>query len=270
MGKLGQILVAFCCFFAVVAQAQTPVCTPNVLYTDSAVGVYPRPYIAGDPYSKGIEKPACIGKPYSFVWTLKVPDSVPIAGLGTFPLDSASLTLTGAISGLPTGITYACNPPNCTFKKKTIGCVLLSGTPPAINAVKDYNLVITVKVYTIIATNITFPGAIAPGEYILKLLAANNALCTTATTDLSEVSQMQAVPNPTNGKTAILIESNVSDKFTFTVTDLLGRTVYEVPLSIQSGANAVEFDASHLPNGVYIYTLSKGSRVQSNKLIVNN
>jgi hypothetical protein len=116
---------------------------------------------------------------------------------------------------------------------------------------------------------LTFPGALAEGSYDVKLYGANDTRCTTSAYDLDEVGNMSAFPNPTNGKTTIRIESTVSDKFEFSVTDLLGRTIQTRPLSIQAGLNTFDLDVTSFPNGVYIYNLTKGSRTVSNKLIVN-
>ncbi len=278
-----HLIFGFFAFFVTEVNAQTPVCKPDTIrYRDSLSGVYPLPYIDSVRPNGGIDKVACLTKAYSFVWTIKVGDTLTVPnpfGAGTIqvPLDSVLIGKSSAIAGMPTGLSYACNPPNCVWKKQTYGCVALSGSPAATNAIKTYPLVISGKAYPggFYASlfpngyDLTFPGAIAPGSYDLKVYAANDTRCTTAADDLTEVSGMTAVPNPTNGKTVIRIESTVSDKFTFNVTDLLGRRVISRPLSIQSGQNTFDLDVTGLPNGIYIYTLSKGNRVMSNKLIIN-
>lgn len=276
-----HLVLGFFCLFASALNAQTP-CIADIKYKDSSSGVYPLPFVATTRPNGGIDKAACISKAYSFVWTIKVGDTINVPnplGAGTIavPVDSVLIGKTSAISGLPVGINYACNPPNCTWKKRTDGCVALSGTPTAANTVKTYPLVISGKAfpggfYASLFPNgydVTFPGAIAEGSYDLKLYAANDTRCTTAAEDLTEVSALSATPNPTNGRTVIKIESTVSDKFEFTVTDLLGRRVINRPLSIQSGQNTFDLDMTSLPNGIYMYSLSKGSRIMSNKLIVN-
>ena len=284
MSKIVRLILISCVslWATSVLSAQTAPCIPDVKYKDSASGVYPLPFVAVTRPNGGIDKAACLGKSYSFVWTVKVGDTVNVAnpfGAGTIPvpLDSVTIARTAAIVGLPVGLNYACNPPSCSWKKKSDGCVLLSGTVAATNAIKVYPLTISGLVFASGAIGaifpngyaLTFPGALAEGQYDLKVVAATDAACRVATEDLTEVSALTATPNPTNGKTRFQIESNVADKFQFSVTDLLGRTVHSTPLSIQSGLNTYEFDATILPNGIYIYTLSKGSRVMSNKLIVN-
>lgn len=271
------LFVVFCCIFSTI-QANAQACQPDARYRDSLVGVYPSPVTATNP-NGGINKPACIGRAFSFTFTVKVSDSITVPILGRIPLDSLTMATTGAVANLPTGLTYACNPGNCIFRKNTTGCVIIQGTPAAANMIKNYSLVISGKAFS---SNFifqsaypngypaTFPGDLFPGEYILRLLANNDPGCVSATNDLTEVSNFTAFPNPTNGKTVITIESSVSDKFEFSLTNIMGQRLETRPLSIQAGTSAFEFNTSHLPNGIYMYALSKGSRVVSNKLIVNH
>jgi hypothetical protein len=268
------ILVAFLCAFSAI-QANAQACLPDVRYKDSTVGVYPAPVTATNP-NGGITKAACIGKPYSYVFTVKISDTILALGQ-RIPLDSLTMKTTGAVAGMPTGLTYACNPANCVFKKNTTGCVIIQGTPAATNAVKSYPLVISGSAYSSAISFLypngypaDFPGPLFPGEYTLKLLATNDPGCVSATNDLKEVSNFSAFPNPTNGKTIITIESSVSDNFEFSLTNSLGQRMETRALNIQAGTNAFQFDASLLPNGIYIYALSKGNRIVSNKLIINN
>ena len=273
MRRISLSIIVCMLFAAVTAHAQ---CVPDPQYADSLAGVYPLPVTAATP-NAGINKPACITKPFSFVFTVKVSDTIAVnspLGLIRLPLDSVLIARTGAIDSLPAGITYTCNPPSCGWKKKTTGCVLLSGTPTAINQIRTYNLKISGKAFTYLTPagyDLTFPGILAEGQYSIKVLAANNALCQgVSTSDLAEINAFDAVPNPTNGKTIFHLESSISDKFVFSITNLMGQRIETRQLNITEGANVFEFDASNLPNGIYIYTLSKGSQLRSNKLIVNH
>ncbi len=274
MSKILHILVG--CLFMTALNAQTPACTPDVKYKDSTAGPYPRPYDAVNNPKGGIDKPACLGKPYSFTFTIKITDSITVKLFGntvTLPLDSVVIAKTGGITGMPVGINYACNPPSCAFPKNTLNCVIISGTTATSNAIKDYSLQITGKAYNFLAPGgqeIKFPGPDFPGEYIVKVLPANDAKCISAVQNLNaEISAMTSSPNPFGLNTQITIESNISGQFQFDVIDLMGKNVFHTPVSIQAGTNSLEFNADNLPNGIYIYSLSKGNKVMSNKFIVN-
>jgi hypothetical protein len=265
-----MILFFLGCSFISALNAQTPVCVPDAKYKDSTGYVYPLPFDATLNPKGGIDKPACIGKPYDFVFTLRVPDTVALLG-SKLRLDSILVHPTTGISGLPAGITYACNPGNCLFKKNTLGCVILRGTTNAPAA--TYKLNFTLKAYVELfgSVDVTYPNAsIAPGEYNLRVLAATDVACRSSSTfDLTEVASMSAAPNPAALSTLIKIDAAESGNYQFEVTNLVGQSVFTTPLSIQRGINALELNTEDMPNGVYIYTLSKGNKKLSEKLIVN-
>lgn len=275
MRKIIHLLLG--CLLAVTLNAQEVPCTPDQKYKDSIAGPYPRPYEPMTTPNGGIDKVACLGKTYSFTFTINVPDSITVPVFGsslTLPLDSIVLASSTGITGLPTGLSYACYPINCSFPRKTLGCAVIRGTTATSNALKDYLLTITGKIYTYLTPSgyeVTFPGTLYAGEYRLKVIAATDPKCTTSSvTDLkTEIASMTTSPNPFSDKTEIRVESTISSQFDFDVYDLLGNRVIHNPLSIQAGWNTIELSADNLPNGVYIYTLSKGSKLMSNKFVVH-
>lgn len=275
MRKVLQVII--CCLFVSALNAQTPACLPDLRYKDSTAGPYPRPYDSLNFPKGGIDKPACLGKPYSFTFTIKITDSITVRLFGTtltLPLDSVVIAKTGGIKGMPTGLNYACNPPSCSFPKNSMNCVIISGTTATSNPVKDYLLEITGKAYNFLVPGgqeIKFPGTDFPGEYKLKVLAANDAKCTTSGVESlnTEISSLRHAPNPVKSSVQIMIDSGVSDLFELNVFDIVGQQVYRTPLSIQAGTNIHEFNTDNLPNGIYIYTLKKENKVMSNKFIVN-
>jgi hypothetical protein len=267
MRKILHLIIG-CCFVSALS-AQTPACVPNKLYKDSAAGVYPLPYDEALNPKGGITKPACLGKPYEFVFTIKVSDTISLLG-NRLRLDDVTLATTGAITGLPVGITYACDPPNCTFLKNTTGCAVLKGTTTA--PIGNYDLTITGKANVEIfgAQPVTFPGLIAPGKYTVGVVAATNAACqTSALLGVDEIAAMSAAPNPANLSTLITIESVQTGLYDFSVYNLMGQSVYHTPLSIEAGINRVKLSTEDLPNGVYIYKLSRDNKQLSSKLVVN-
>src|SRR5688572_14836194 len=68
-----------------------------------------------------------VGIPYSEVIQAKVLTDTTLNGL---PVVITSITIS-AVTGLPPGLSYACNPANCIFPGGSNGCILLSGTPTA-------------------------------------------------------------------------------------------------------------------------------------------
>jgi len=67
----------------------------------------------------------------------------------------------------------------------------------------------------------------------------------------------QNMPNPTSGFTAIPLY-DWNSMGTLRISDLQGRSVLELP--VQPGQVRVDADLANLPNGLYLYSLSDGTR----------
>ena len=162
------------CFFILFLALQngfSQACLPDSTVKDSAVGVYPKPISPTNP-NGGINKPACINKPFEFNLTVKISDTVTIPGVPIpVNLNFAKIPTKDAISGLPKGIGYECNPPDCIFPKNSIGCLILKGTPTSDNTPGIYRPVIKITLSTLFGNfDLEYPGQFFPGEYLLTLL----------------------------------------------------------------------------------------------------
>lgn len=232
----------FSTFFTLEAQN----CLPDSTLIDSATGVYPRP-VSMDYPNGGIKKKACINKPYDFTFTVVVPDSVLIPPLTTpIPMDKASIDTIGAISNLPKGINYLCNPPDCIFKKNTFGCLILTGTPDGSNAPGEYKPVINLKVTVSpigfpIDYNLKYPGPEFPGEYILNLLPEND--CVTSVKD-EYIGNKYWYPNPSDG----IININTPHVENLKIYKLNGKLVYSNPAFLKQSIDGDELNLE----GIYI------------------
>ena len=79
----------------------------------------------------------------------------------------------------------------------------------------------------------------------------------------------QNYPNPFNPTTQITYELPQQENVQLTVYDMVGRQVATlVNETVQAGVHNVNFDASNLSSGVYIYRLQTGSTTLSRKLTV--
>lgn len=79
----------------------------------------------------------------------------------------------------------------------------------------------------------------------------------------------QNYPNPFNPATKIVWQSPVSGWQTLKVYDVLGNEIATLVNEYKNaGRNEVEFDASKLASGLYIYTLKAGNFVSSKKMMV--
>lgn len=255
--------------------AQT--CDPDTTGLPAGFLIDPLPYIAETNPTGGIDTPAIVGQPFEFVLTFATPATFDVAGLGTFDVNSIELATEGALSNLPASMDYACNPPNCVFEKDSIGCVVVFGTP-MMDEAGDGSTVYDIGVTTLVRTTLvdvpfTFPNTLFPGNYFLCVKATaetpNCEFLLADNNDLSDrVARMYNRPNPASGFTEIVIESMESGQFLLTVSDMLGRQLHYQPIDIIAGTNQFEFDASHLAEGMYIYTLSDGQARTSQKMMI--
>lgn len=249
--------------------AQDVACVPDQTFADSAQLVSPLPL---DPSTGegGIEMfPACIGEPYELVFTFRIGDSTAINGFGVNLL-RAEIATTGGVTGLPEGVNYFCNPPDCIFPDTTLGCIVLTGTPTANNTVGVRPLVITATVVVDGLGSITetIPGNIFTGEYNLVLNEAGGCESVSTNDYLAQNIALANIPNPVIDQTTIEVTSDISGDFQFTVLDVAGRLMHSEQIQLTSGYNSFNYDATDLGAGMYIYAISNGTGAISEKMIV--
>jgi hypothetical protein len=270
------------CFGATSLMAQLNTCKPDPKYKDSLFGVFPRPY---DPIASpkgGIDKSACIGKPFQYVFTGVVPDTLEVSFFGQkikVKIDSLVLDKKNpsTIVGLPKGISWNTPAKGGALLPKTQDCVVIFGTADNTNKVGDYDMKITMKAYfqTFIGPttyDVSFPDPnLSPGKYTLKLEAATAKTCYAVGNEdqYLNVDKMAIFPNPTSDVSKIVFSAKEEDRFEFVVTDVNGRIYQRQNINVAAGWNEIPLDASNLANGVYFYYLGnqKGKIVE--KLTVN-
>jgi len=245
-------------------------CEPDPLYADS-VGVYPLPFVAGEngePDTGGIPDTACVGVFYQTNFTIIV-DTFVINGLEAIP-DYLEIT---EVANLPEGMTYACNPADCTYYPEIPGCASVYGIP-ADGTSGNHSLQISGTAYFFggsISYPITFPDpSIAPGEYIINVRELDDENCgePSSVESPTAINSVAVAPNPFTDFTQISIQAATAGTYDFAVTDLLGRTVNRQTLDVRAGDNSFTFNGSDLAKGIYIYAISQGDKVTSGKLVV--
>ena len=79
----------------------------------------------------------------------------------------------------------------------------------------------------------------------------------------------QNYPNPFNPNTIIRYQIPQRSRVRITVHDILGREIATLVDEIQeAGSHEQTFNASHLSNGVYFYSLSGAGKVQIRKMVL--
>lgn len=246
--------------FFIVCSLQSQNCLPDSIYRDSSAGVYPKPVSPTNP-NGGINKKACINKPYEFVFTVVVPDTVVVPAFPSpIALEKVAIDTVNAITGLPKGISYACNPPDCVFNKNTSGCLVLRGTATTDNTPGDFKPII--KMTLTINLGIPFPyvteypGPAFPGEYILTLVSEQD--CASASHQEDLVINYW-FPNPSSGQ--LTNKSNSIEQIK--VMDTQGRI-------IQFNKNSKNtIDLNTLNNGGLFYIQwIDGSKLLTQQIVI--
>ncbi len=177
-------------------------CTPDLtitqpgVYPDSATGL-----VGGT-----------VGVPYNQVMQVRTfYDSLATIGTITtnFRLDYIEVT---NISGLPPGLSYACNPSNCQYQELSNGCLLISGTPTTAGS---YTLVVDLIAYG----NLTQLGNLAISQpFVVDYYVIN--IGTTGVAEMlpsNKFDVLQNNPNPFDDKSSIYFNSVRTESVNFKV-----------------------------------------------------
>ena len=271
--KIRLFFLLAACFQMYNIYGQNPICLPNTIYKDSAAGIYPRPYNDSTKIG-GITKAACIDQEYEFPLTVVIPSliTVPFGGIDvTVGLESAYLDTTKAVIGLPKGLRYFCNPGNCVMEKNKLGCITIKGKVAPENIPGIYNLVINLKLVTVIGTlDVAFPGPYFPGKYFLIVPPKDSSVC--ATSDLRVNNPydgvLKAYPVPSDQKLTLTIDAERVGEPILRLCDITGRVVLTQKLSIIPGQNHIQIPVAHLANGSYTYIITEGTKSSTRRIIV--
>jgi len=109
-------------------------------------------------------------------------------------------------------------------------------------------------------------------DSIMRGAGKGNTTSTSDETNLTlpnEFRLEQNYPNPFNPSTVIGYQLPASGFVSLKVFDVLGKEVDSLVNNYQNAGNySVQFDASHLPNGVYFYRLDTGPYQSAKKLLL--
>ncbi len=255
-----------------VAQTQAQTCTPDSMLADTAI-IKPVPVTEEMP-DAGISDTACVNQTFGFTFTLRTPDTIELAG-NQVRINSIILDSVGALTGLPDGFSYTCNPPNCEFLPDSLGCLYLFGTP-AEGSEGTYDLGLDVVVNAdVFGTNVPFPlslpdATIAPGNYFLNVRPEGFANC--APVSVRELHNdffaVAVAPNPARDVATIQVQSEINLDSELRLFNAAGQRVASQPIRILMGESYHQVDVRSLPSGFYIFTIGEGSRAISGRLSV--
>ncbi|MBK7682440.1 MAG: T9SS type A sorting domain-containing protein [Bacteroidetes bacterium] len=135
--------------------------------------------------------------------------------------------------------------------------------------------------YLSTAVNITGSNAGSPGYYYFfyfwtfQEIACNTgrtacvALDTCAVIGIEDVfsnNTLDIFPNPNDGKFNLTFDAKVQADYMVTITNTLGKKVFEYPLISLAGEHKRAIDLSHLSKGLYLINISSGDKKITRKI----
>ncbi|MEZ4950048.1 MAG: T9SS type A sorting domain-containing protein [Saprospiraceae bacterium] len=267
-----QIFTLFVLFlFGISLQAQN--CVPDSTLANADFPVQPPPYDPTDFPDGGINDTACINTPFDFVFSAVVGDTFSL-GIATVPMDSIRIPVVGGIVGLPTGVSYACNPPNCVFEKNTLGCIDLYGTITNPSLVGEYDLKISVQIFangSPMPLNFVLPdGSFITGKYnlVVREESFNNCATVSSKNVLKDYVDTQVLPNPFSDQAILQVSSYANEELVLNIYGLTGEILKTQQVRIIEGTNRIEIDGSQMNSGLYYYSLSNENGIISGRFSI--
>lgn len=258
------ILTLFLLFSASLIFSQA--CIPDTSQIPANSFIYPVPYqdtVAGS----GIPNKACINTEYEQVFQVKIPSTVEFLG---FNVHVEQIKL-NSIGGLPSGLSYACEPNGCTMLKNTVGCMKISGVPDASNAVKKYPITLnfTFTTQEFGSLQLSFPDEnIAPGLYEIDLRAEGSAECIASTGQHNINLTHKAYLSKEGGVLIFDIDSRDQLNADIELFDASGKRIASSRFFIEYGKNQLSMSAGELNPGTYFYIIKTGEGFASGKFFI--
>jgi Secretion system C-terminal sorting domain len=236
------------------------ICEPDMIYADSAFGVYP----------PAITESACINQGYYFQLTFVIPETVDFNGVVVTVI---SINL-DSVSGLPVGLAYSTNPVDGEFiPSEGLACANIYGVATEVNVAGEYELIlngtITLAVFGTVPLATLFQ-ALGLENYKLTLEPENSGTCLVTSTEelLSEQVRIESSPNPFSTETTITVTSEINEALQLNVYTMLGQLVHTQNIQLGFGANTIPFDGARLAEGVYFFNFSDGKNTLTQKMII--
>lgn len=234
-------------------------CTPDPQFTVS--GIYPDS-------ATGLPA-AYVDAAYSEVITVVVPADTLAPNPAYIPGITPEFILVtiyditlNSITGLPSMITYACNPSNCVFPGGQTECVSLYSTSnPTAGDVGVYPLVISTTTHTdVIDQNDDID------YYFIEVIDSGAVGISTFDDESFELKTIY--PNPVTNNSKIQFISGTNTEVTFTITNLLGKKIVNKTISAKRGVNDIFVSAADFADGIYLYSISTNGKTSTKRMIV--
>ncbi len=198
-----------------------------------------------------------------------------------------------SITNLPCGIRWTTSAQNAAtphrFENQENGCIRFLGTTS--DDAGQYELEVYVRAKISLAPS---PIPVTASSVGLKVwvrvsdlatdpcpvidttaspASARVATCTTldtlvGITDISSINYFSFYPNPTANAATVSFTADRAAVYTSRIVNIYGQEVSREVLNVTAGVNVNSIDVSNLAAGVYIYTITDGKNVQTQRFVV--
>lgn len=172
---------------------------------------------------------------------------------------------------LPPGLNLTGTPASLQFPGNANSCAIISGTPTTAGT---YTLHFQIKAYgnTILYSQ-TCPNNPNPNSgnnistttldyYIINIAPATNV----AQNNFNQ--NIQVYPQPATNHINISYPASTEKELMFKLSDITGKTILTKKLECNPGNNTWNIDVSDIQEGLYIYTITNGQDVFTNKILI--
>lgn len=285
MKKLNLILVAVCTLFVgtFTASAQNTLCEIDSQYTEP--GLYPLP----------ADLPCLVGGGEWNDITVQFVmfDSAEVSGFNV----RVEYVIIDEILNLPCGINWSTSKQDAAtphrFENQERGCIRFWGTTT--DNAGQYKLDINVKAkVSLLPGEVPYNAEDLGFRVDVRLIdvatdpcpaidtTAGATLltgsCTTLQVDtnflgtgineIAGINYFSLYPNPTNNTATVSFTADRADAFSARIVNIYGQEVSNEQLNVVAGLNVNKVDVSNLAAGVYIYTITDGKNVHTQRFVV--
>lgn len=236
-------------------------CIPDPQFT--AAGIYPDSAIGlADAY---------VGYPYEQIITIVTPSDttvdIPLLGLSSVTIDNIDLT---NVTGLPANFVYECDPANCSFPGGSVKCARLYSTSnPVLADVGIYSIVFETTTYV---SDVPVIGSTTQDDvidyYFIEIIDTSGVNVGIKKISSESLELKTIYPNPVVDNSRIQFISGKNQNVTFTVMNVLGKTLVNNSIIANRGVNELFITASDFPNGIYLYSITADGKTSTKRMII--
>jgi hypothetical protein len=237
-----KLLLSFAAIGLLAWSFEAQSCIPGANFVDSTFGVWPDT-VQNLP-------PAVVNAFYSTDLNFKAP-----ADAGDVPGSPASGAIesftVSSVAGLPSGVNYSCNTPNCTYVGGDNGCANVYGTPTQTGV---FNITISIDAQVNVGFGIIIPYSQSFSGY--KIVVGTAGVIT------GVMEPLHAFPNPSNDITTVEGLNGTR----LTLSNLNGQ---ELLVESIEGLSTADLNLTNLNAGVYFINVYGEQGVETIRMIKN-